>query len=106
MGKVKLIYSSAVAAIVSVTFTVVVTIWGELSVSLKNWLADFSGHHWTTKSIFSVLIYFAVWGLIYFYSGAVSVKTVRKSLVSLIIFSVAGVLAIFLFFTAHYFKIF
>ena len=106
MGKVKLIYSSAVAAIVSVTFTVVVTIWGELSTPLKEWLADFSGHHWTTKSIFSVLIYFAAWGLLYFYSGSVSAKTVRKSLISLVIFSVAGILAILLFFTAHYFTIF
>ncbi|MBI2676502.1 MAG: hypothetical protein HYX21_00905 [Candidatus Yanofskybacteria bacterium] len=106
MKSLKLIYSSAVAAIVSVIFTVAITVLGELSVPLKNWLTDFSGHHWTSKSIFSVLIYFVVWGLAYFYSGAVSAKTVRRALINLIIFSVAGILAVFLFFTAHYLNFF
>ena len=106
MGKVKLIYSSAVAAIVSVTFTVVVTIWGELSVSLKNWLADFSGHHWTSKSIFSALLYAAATAALYQGFRNPSGDILRKALVFVLISTALGTVILAAFYTGHHFSLF
>lgn len=60
MDKLKTIYASAVAAMLSIATTTAVTIGGELSLPFKNWLKSFTGHHWLTKSWLSIIIFVAV----------------------------------------------
>ena len=106
MNKPKLIISSAYATILTIVFVVVITVWAELYAPLKNWLAGFSGHHWTSKSIFSVLVYVVAIMVLYLLPHKNSNNGLRKSLVSLFIFTVLGVFALTLFFTGHHFKFF
>lgn len=106
MNKLKLIYSSVLAAIVSVIFVTVITIWAELSEPLKNWLKSTTGHHWTTKSIFSFTIYILVGAVVYFLTRQADSVKVRKFIVFLIITTILGVIAILGFFSLHYFKLF
>lgn len=103
MKKQKLIYASSISAILSAIYVVVITIWAEKAPTLKTWLAEFSGHHWTSKSIFSIAIYFA--GLIVFYliPRQITPTLVKKYLKLTILVAFIGSIAIFAFFTGHNF---
>lgn len=102
MKNIKLIYSSSIASTFAIIFAVVITIWGEFSLPLKNSLKDFSGHHWVSKSIFVMLIYFISLGVFYVIPKTIGPKTIHRALTSLIVITVAGILTIFLFFVGHY----
>ncbi|MEK7596084.1 MAG: hypothetical protein AAB564_00840 [Patescibacteria group bacterium] len=106
MNKSRLIFASALAAIVSIAFTVVITVWAELSTPLKDWLKNFSGHHWTSKSIFSVLLFIIAVGMFYFPAGSPSDNHLKKILNFLLFFTVLGVIIIAVFYTGHHFKFF
>ncbi len=106
MNKSKLIISSSYAAISSIVFVVVITIWAEFSAPLKDWLKNFSGHHWTSKSIFSVGLYAVATFLAYILPFKYSDDCLKKSLGFLLGFVVLGTVALTLFFTGHHFKIF
>lgn len=94
------------AAITTNIFVVIITIWGELSAPLKDWLKNFSGHHWTSKSILSVLLYAATAVIFYFiFRNADETKT-KKALLALLISLPLGALALTLFFAGHHFKLF
>lgn len=106
MNKPKLVVSSAFSAIITIVFVVVIVIWAELFPPLKEWLKNFSGHHWTSKSIFSVLIYSVGTVLLYLFPNKYSGDYPRKSLGLLLVFTLLGTLVLALFFTAHYFRFF
>ena len=106
MNKPKLIVSSACAAIITIVFVVVITIWGEFSVPLKNWLANFSGHHWTSKSIFSVLLYVVATIVFYLLPQTAVEDRLKRTLNYLLAFTALGVVIITLFFAGHHFHIF
>lgn len=106
MNKLKLIYSSILASIVSVTFVTVVTIWAELSKPLKDWLVGVFGHHWVTKGFLSLAIYIVVGIVFYFAIKEANNKKINKSVIILICSTVAGGLAIFGFYALHYFGAF
>ena len=106
MNKLRPIFASALAAIVTIIFVVVITIWTDLSIPLKNWLKNFSGHHWTSKSIFSALLYMAATVIFYWSFRNPSEVVLRKLLVFLLVFIVLGVLSITAFYTGHYLKFF
>ena len=106
MNKQRLIFSSAVAAIISIVFTIVITIWAELSLPLKNWLANFSGHHWTSKSIFSVLLYAVATIVLYLIPSNPGENRIRKTLVLLLIFTLFGTIVLTAFFTGHHLRVF
>ncbi len=105
MNKPKLIKSSAYSAILTIVFVVIITVWAELSVPLKEWLKEISGHHWTTKSIFSALLY-AI-GIVVFYLAVRgnSENNLGKILKTLIFFTIIGVLILALFYTGHHMRI-
>lgn len=103
--KIKLIISSAYSAILNVVFVTVLTIWAEFNVPLKDWLKSISGHHWTTKSIFSVLI-FALFTLIFFFANSGREDRLRGSLRYLVTFTIIGIAVLSLFFTGHHFAVF
>lgn len=105
MKKERLVYSSSLAAIVSIALTVVLTILGELLPSLKDWLKSFSGHHWTTKSIFSLIAY-AGFLLLFYVLPFPTSRGLRNVLYSLFIAIILGVVALLLFFTGHHWGVF
>lgn len=104
--KPKLINASAYAAIVTVIFVVVITVWAELSVPLKDWLKNFSGHHWTSKSIFSVLLYGIAAAILYWAPHKHGAERPRRTLGLLLLFTALGTLVIAAFYTGHYFALF
>ncbi len=106
MNKPKLIISSAYAAIITIVFVVVITIWAELSVPLKDWLKNFSGHHWTSKSIFSVLLYAVATILLYLSPHKDNDNHLKRALGFLLVFTILGTIIITLFFTGHNFQLF
>lgn len=106
MNKQRLIIASASAAIVTIVFVVFITVRAEFSAPLKNWLANFSGHHWTSKSIFSALVYAVATGVFYFLPQKTVDDCLKSTLRYLIVFTALGVVAVTLFFTGHHFKLF
>lgn len=106
MNKPRLIIASAYAAILTIIFVVVVTIWAELAAPLKDWLKAFSGHHWTSKSIFSILLYIAATIAMYPIFQKSEGASVRRAVSLLIIFTVLGVVALAAFYTGHHLKFF
>lgn len=101
MNKPKLIISSACAAVITIAFIVIITIWAELSAPLKDWLKNFSGHHWTTKSIFSALIYVVATIVLYWLPYNPSPARLRKKIICLLVFAVLGVIVLTAFYAAH-----
>ena len=91
---------------VTIVFVVVITVWAEFSVPLKDWLKNFSGHHWTSKSIFSLLLYVLMTTVLYFSPQKESEQKIDRALGLLLAFTLLGTAAITLFFTGHNFKIF
>lgn len=106
MNKPKLINSSAYAAIITIVFVVVITIWAELSAPLKDWLKNFSGHHWTSKSIFSVLLYAVATIVLYVSPHKHTNDHLKRTLGFLLVFTVLGTIILTLFFTGHHFHLF
>ena len=104
MNKINLVISSTYAAIISSTFVVIITIYAELSPALKDWLKSISGHHWTTKSIFTALIFALALIALYSFRKNGSDRT-KQSLVLLLAFVLVGSIAITAFYTGHHFKI-
>lgn len=98
--------ASACAAIITIVFVVLITIWAELSASLKDWLKNFSGHHWTSKSIFSALLYTLDVMILYFAPLTYDAGRLKRTLGWLIGFTALGTLILTLFFTGHHFKLF
>jgi len=106
MNKLKLIISSASAAILTIIFVVVVTIWAEFSVPFKDWLKNFSGNHWTSKSIFSVILYVGILVILYVLPQQNIEDRLKKILQLLLAFTIVGIVVLSLFYTGHHFKIF
>ena len=103
VNKPKLITASAYAAITAIVFVVVITVWAELSAPLKDWLKNFSGHHWTSKSIFSAAVYAVVTLVFYASLRGAGESTVRRLLILLLWSVVLGTSILTLFFTGHHF---
>lgn len=104
--KLKLITSSAYAALITVIFVVAITVFAELSAPLKDWLKNFSGHHWTTKSIFSVAVYAVATAVFYSLLKSGSGGGARRSLALILWGTALGTIALTLFFTGHHFGVF
>lgn len=98
----KPVYASAVASILAVSFVVITTILAELSPGLKDVLKGLTGHHWVSKSVFMMLLYLAVFALLYFSTKEISPEKLRSALTRLILVTIAGTLAIFIFYILHF----
>jgi hypothetical protein len=103
MNRLKLIYSAGVAAISSIAFTVAITIAAEQSAPLKNQLKAISGHHWTTKSIISILVYLTVMFLIYAMSMNPTPRRLNRILYSVSASALIGYVVLLVFYLTHYF---
>lgn len=98
--------ASGYAAIITIVFVVIITVWAELSVPLKDWLKNFSGHHWTSKSILSALLYGLDVIILYLSPLTYDARRLKKTLGWLIAATALGTIILTLFFTAHHFKLF
>ncbi|OGN14670.1 MAG: hypothetical protein A3J47_01090 [Candidatus Yanofskybacteria bacterium RIFCSPHIGHO2_02_FULL_43_22] len=105
-NKLKLVISSAYASIITIVFVVIITVWAELSMPLKDWLKNFSGHHWTSKSIFSISIYIVATLVLCLLPNKYSDGHIKRSLELVLIVTLLGIVTITLFFTGHHFQIF
>lgn len=106
MNKLRLIFASALATIITIIFVVIITIWAELSIPLKDWLKNFSGHHWTSKSIFSVILYAATTAIFYWIPHNPSEVLLRKTLFFILVSILLGIIAITAFYAGHHFGFF
>lgn len=100
----KLVFSSAVAAILAIIFVVAITIAAEILPSLKDVLKNLTGHHWVTKSYGTLAVYFT--GLILAYAlppREVGPALLRNSIFAAVVFMWAGFFALVFFFAQHYF---
>jgi len=86
-------------------FVAAITIVSELVPSIKDWLKDLSGHHWTTKSIFSLAVYAFGLILIYLMPKQLQINTIRNSTIALLLITAVGVISVFSFYTLHFIKI-
>ena len=100
--KLRLIYASSWAATFAVLFATVITIWAEMQAPLKAWLKSITGHHWTTKSWFTVGVYVVLLLLIYVFKREPNDMQVKNSMKWLFVVAILGVLVLFLFFALHY----
>ena len=104
MKRITLLYASAVAAIVAIVFATAVTILGEYSLDFKDWLKSIFGHHWTTKSIFTMIVYIGSFALCYIYPHrSLSSRRVRGALLFLLLITVVSTIILVMFFAKHYF---
>jgi len=102
MNRLRIIFASSWGAIVAIAFVIAITIWMEFSPALKAWLVSIAGHHWTTKSILTMLIWIIVMKIMYFAKPNPSDDRIRNSLKTLTFVAIAGALIIFGFFFLHY----
>ncbi|MFA5947170.1 MAG: hypothetical protein WC813_04070 [Patescibacteria group bacterium] len=102
MNKQKLIFSSTISSIITIFFVVIVVIWAEEAAGLKDWLKNLSGHHWTTKSIFSVAVYALFTALFYVMPFKPQVDHLKKALTFALVTTLCGVIILAGYFTWHF----
>ncbi len=91
----------AISTIVTTIAVTLITLIGELSEPFKNLLKNISGHHWTTKSIFSLILFIGLYFLLLRIKDYKDYKNMSRDVAITVILSC---LALFLFFTWHFFS--
>ena len=97
-NKIKIIHSAVCGAIAAVIFIIVVTIVADVYLPLKDWLKNIFTHHWIGKSILSVVIFIVAGGISLILPIQPKEEKINKSLKILVWLLIVGVLAIFSFF--------
>ncbi len=103
MNRIRLIYASSLAAIAAIIFAVVITIAGEQSAGLTAALKGLTGHHWISKSILTVLVYFGVMLITYAAAPLPARERLRRNIYLVVATAIAGYIVLLLFFVYHYF---
>ncbi|MEK7184478.1 MAG: hypothetical protein AAB701_03105 [Patescibacteria group bacterium] len=103
MQQLTRIIASAHAASVSILLTVALTIGSELSPALKTWLTGLTGHHWTSKSIISVVVYGIVFAALQSMMGERSAITAKQSIQILVRVTCLSLVLVIGFFVGEYF---
>lgn len=97
---IKALSRSTISVIALIT---IVTVWGELVPSVKSGIASVGGHHWTGKSILSVIVFIALYCL---FKKMLKGKTNPEKEVWMIIgTAVIGTAVLLAFFLWHYFTL-
>ena len=91
----------SLATIIVIVSIVVMTMVSEYSVGFKDFLTGMTGHHWVSKGVLSLVIFIFVWLV-----SALGLKEdpQKTKFWSLMVtgIAVAGIIAIFAFYTNHY----
>ena len=103
MDKLKSIYASAYSATVTVAVIAAVTIGAELSADFKTWLAGFTGHHWITKSLLTLIVFGVFYGLFRLLGKSASEIRTQRALIMLQAFIILGFLVILGFYIYEFF---
>jgi hypothetical protein len=96
----KNIKSMSIATSVTIIAVAVLTIWAELNHGFKDFLKSLTGHHWVTKSVFSIVLFF---GLYFLLQKTDEDLDVLKEVVVVIWVTAVASLAIFGFYLWHFF---
>jgi len=102
MDNKKLVHASSISAVVVIAFVAIVTIASEELPAFKGWLKSFTGHHWVTKGVASVLLYLILLQLLSRTKKAVETKDVQKAIMVLVAASFLGTLAVLAYYTWHF----
>lgn len=105
MNRIKLIYSSSISAIFTIIFVLVVTIAADEHAPFKDYLKSWTGHHWTTKSIATVLVYSIFVLLVYVTTREPKANWVRGSIYAVITTAIIGYIIFLGFYINHFFNI-
>ncbi len=99
----QIISAVAFGAVVSVIVTVATTIATELSAPFKSWLARFTGHHWLTKSWFSIIT-LVIGSAIFRFFGEFNITKTHRTANMLIWTVILGFVVLLCFYLFKYFK--
>ncbi|OHA66112.1 MAG: hypothetical protein A2672_01160 [Candidatus Wildermuthbacteria bacterium RIFCSPHIGHO2_01_FULL_49_22b] len=98
MKELRLIYAGAVSAIVTIIAVTAVTIIAELAQPFKDFLKSLTGHHWITKSWFTITLFVVLFIIIALMVRTPSPGRVGRVLTWLIIVTIIASLALLGFF--------
>jgi len=90
------------STIATTWFIVVVTLFGETYAPFKMFLASIAGHHWTTKSIFSLVFFALAYGV---FHKSPEQEDVKSGAVTVLINTVLCGAALLIFFIWHFMKV-
>lgn len=102
MEKLKSIYASSYSASLAIIVVTFMTLYAELSPSFKSWLAEFTGHHWVTKSLITVLAYILFFVVFRFMKKIVNESNTKMSVFILLICSILGFVTILGFYVYEF----
>lgn len=97
------IHSTAItrSTVATIALIVAMTVASELSKVFKAFLADFTGHHWVTKGVFSIIFFI----LSYFvFKKLFKDSDDSKEILYVVASSIIGGLAIFMFYLWEFFR--
>jgi len=80
-------------------FVVIITIAGELYTPFKDLLASIAGHHWTTKSIFSLIFFSLLYGVLH---KSAEAQKVTRGATLVVVHAILCGLILFAFFLWHF----
>jgi len=93
--------SLSLAAILTITAIVAMTLVGELNGGFKGFLTDLTGHHWVSKGVLALGIFLVTW-----LASALGLKEdpqrVRAWALAVVGVALLGILIIFLFYIVHF----
>lgn len=95
------IRSLSYSTTLTIIFVVMLTLWSEISKSLKTFLASITGHHWVTKGVFS-LVFFVIVYFVISRTRKDSVDSIHRIIYPVIIATVLGGIIIFGFYVWHF----
>lgn len=104
MNSLRKIYASSIGAIVAIILATVMTIVGERSEAFNAWLKSVSGHHWRTKSIFTIVAYVVVFAIAYAMVRDPQPARVRSALRWLLAIAVICIVIVVGYFVSAYFE--
>lgn len=103
MKNLKLIWASAYSALITGLVVVAVTIYMEYSPVFKVILTNLTSHHWISKSLGSLILYFVLFFILNKIGGENKNEfQVRRALWTLFLAIILSALAIFAFFVWHF----
>ena len=77
----------------------ILTVAAERSPAVKNFLAGLTGHHWTSKSIIALALFFVV---SFVFAGKTDPDNLTGPVKAVMVSAMAATLVIFVFYTLHY----
>lgn len=100
----KYIYSAGLSASTSIISTTILTILAEENSQLKNWLQSVTGHHWVTKSILAITIFFIIFIFLINASNKTNSAQIKFAINFALWCAVLSSILLLAYFSGHYFK--